>query len=119
MQITADEFNAILNNLDYPVVVAGQLNTPIETDLPPETIEAYKALHTYYPTTVVTNSANADMQLDYVADTELYIKKELEKIVSTQIQKTANLLSLMPLSTQAAMIENDTNNILDNMEVEK
>lgn len=55
MQITADEFNAILNNLDYPVVVAGQLNTPIETDLPPETIEAYKALHTYYPTTVVLN----------------------------------------------------------------
>lgn len=119
MQITADEFNAILNNLDYPVVIAGQLVTPIETDLPPETIEAYKALRTYYPTTVVTNSANADMQLDYVADTQLYIKKELEKIVSTQIQKTANLLSLMPLSTQAAMIENDTNNILDNMEVEK
>jgi hypothetical protein len=119
MQITADELNAILNNLDYPVVVAGQLNTPIETDLPPETIAAYKVLHTYYPTTVVTNNANADMQLDYVADTKLYIKKELEKIVSTQIQKTANLLSLMPLSTQAAMIENDTNNILDNMEVEK
>lgn len=119
MQITADEFNAILNNLDYPVVMAGQLVTPIETDLPPETIEAYKALHTYYPTTVVTNNANADMQLDYVADTQLYIKKELEKIVSTQIQKTANLLSLMPLSTQAAMVENDTNNILDNMEVEK
>lgn len=116
MQITADELNAILNNLDYPVVVAGQLNTPIETDLPPETIAAYKVLHTYYPTTVVTNNANADMQLDYVADTQLYIKKELEKIVSTQIQKTANLLSLMPLETQAAMVENDTNNILENME---
>ena len=96
-----------------------EITEPIETDLTPEEIAAYKALHTYYPTTVVTNNANADMQLDYVADTQLYIKKELEKIVSTQIQKTANLLSLMPLSTQAAMIENDTNNILDNMEVEK
>ena len=96
-----------------------EITEPIETDLTPEEIAAYKALHTYYPTTVVTNNANADMQLDYVADTQLYIKKELEKIVSTQIQKTANLLSLMPLSTQAAMIDNDTNNILDNMEVEK
>ena len=119
MQITADELNAILNNLDYPVAIAGQLNTPIETDLPPETIEAYKALHTYYPTTVVTNNANADMQLDYVADTKLYIDKKIKEHVTANIQKTANLLSLMPLSTQAAMIENDTNNILDNMEVEK
>lgn len=119
MQITADELNAILNNLDYPVAIAGQLNTPIETDLPPETIEAYKALHTYYPTTVVTNNANADMQLDYVADTKLYIDKKIKELVTANTQKTANLLSLMPLSTQAAMIENDTNNILDNMEVEK
>lgn len=95
------------------------LDTPIETDLPPETIAAYKALHTYYPTTVVTNNANADMQLDYVADTKLYIDKKIKELVTANIQKTANLLSLMPLSTQAAMIENDTNNILDNMEVEK
>lgn len=94
------------------------LQTPIEVNLTPEEIAAYKALHTYYPTTVVTNNANADMRLDYVADTKLYVKKELEKIVSTQIQKTANLLSLMPLETQAAMIDNDTNNILENMEVQ-
>lgn len=118
MQITADELNAILNNLDYPVAIAGQLNTPIETDLTPEEIKACKQLHTYYPTTVVTNSANADMQLDYVADTQLYIDKKIKEHVTANIQKTANLLSLMPLSTQAAMIENDTNNILDNMEAE-
>lgn len=103
------------NPLHYLV----ELNTPIETDLPPETIAAYKALHTYYPTTVVTNNANADMQLDYVADTKLYIDKKIKELVTANIQKTANLLSLMPLSTQAAMVENDTNNILDNMEVEK
>ena len=118
MQITADELNAILNNLDYPVAIAGQLNTPIETDLTPEEIKAYKQLHTYYPTTVVTNNANADMQLDYVADTKLYIDKKIKELVTANTQKTANLLSLMPLSTQAAMVENDTNNILDNMEVE-
>lgn len=103
------------NPLHYLV----ELNDAIEIDLPPETIEAYKALHTYYPTTVVSNNANADMQLDYVADTKLYIDKKIKEHVTENIQKTANLLSLMPLSTQAAMIENDTNNILDNMEVEK
>lgn len=118
MQITADELNAILNNLDYPVAIAGQLNTPIETDLTPEEIKVYKQLHTYYPTTVVTNSANADMQLDYVADTQLYIDKKIKEHVTANIQKTASLLSLMPLETQATMIENDTNNILENMEAQ-
>lgn len=56
------------------------------------------------------------MQLDYVADTKLYIDKKIKELVTANTQKTANLLSLMPLSTQAAMIENDTNNILENME---
>ena len=60
--------------------------------------------------------ANADMQLDYVADTKLYTDKKIKELVTANTQKTANLLSLMPLETQAAMIDNDTNNILENME---
>lgn len=96
-----------------------EITEPIETDLTPEEIAAYKALHTYAGTTVVTNDSGAYMELSYVADTELYIDKKLKELVTANIQKTANLLSLMPLSTQAAMIENDTNNILDNMEAEK
>lgn len=95
------------------------LKEPTFEPLPEEIQQKFKSLHTYYPTTVVTNSANADMQLDYVADTKLYIDKKIKELVTANIQKTANLLSLMPLSTQAAMIENGTNNILDNMEVEK
>ena len=116
--MTEEELNKkispILNDIEILVAIK-----PTFEPLPPETIEAYKALHTYYPTTVVTNNANADMQLDYVADTKLYIDKKIKELVTANTQKTANLLSLMPLSTQAAMIENDTNNILDNMEVEK
>lgn len=116
--MTEEELNKkispILNDIEILVAIE-----PTFEPLPPETIEAYKALHTYYPTTVVTNNANADMQLDYVADTKLYIDKKIKELVTANIQKTANLLSLMPLSTQAAMIENGTNNILDNMEVEK
>lgn len=92
------------------------LKEPTFEPLPEEIQQKFKSLHTYYPTTVVTNNANADMQLDYVADTKLYTDKKIKELVTANTQKTANLLSLMPLSTQAAMIENDTNNILENME---
>lgn len=88
------------------------------TPLPQEQQEAIRALQTYYPTTVVSNSEDAEMQLSYVADTKNYTDRKIEQAVSAQVQNLANLLSLMPLSTQAAMIEADTNNILD-MEVQK
>ena len=117
-ETTIEENNAaVLKYLEtHPLYFVAQLNVPVFEPLPEETQQKFKALHTYYPTTVVTNNANADMQLDYVADTKLYIDKKIKELVTANTQKTANLLSLMPLSTQAAMIENDTNNILENME---
>ena len=42
------------------------LKTPIERDLTPEEIAAYKALRTYGPTTVITNDAGAGMEATYV-----------------------------------------------------
>lgn len=102
-----------------PLYFVAQLETPKFEPFSDEIQQLFNALHTNYPTTVATNNAWAEMELTYIADTKLYVKKELEKIVSAQIQDIANLLSLMPLSTQAAMIEADTNNILDNMEVQK
>lgn len=44
------------------------LATPIERDLTPEEIAAYKALRTYGPTTVITNDAGAGMEVTYVAE---------------------------------------------------
>lgn len=41
------------------------LATPIRTPLPPETIAAYKKLHTYSPTTTVINDAGAGMSVGY------------------------------------------------------
>ena len=64
---TADELNAFLNSLGFPLVFAGQLATPIETDLPAEEIAAYKALHTYSPATTVSNDAGAWMKVGYKA----------------------------------------------------
>lgn len=50
---------------DNPLTFLCQLITPIETDLPAEEIAAYKALHTYSPTTTVSNDAEAWMKLTY------------------------------------------------------
>ena len=62
---SAEELNNLLNSLEFPVVFVGQLATPIETDLTAEEIAAYKALHTYSPTTTVSNDAAAWMKVGY------------------------------------------------------
>ena len=93
------------------------MKDPDYTDIPQETLVAYKKLHSNYPSTVIQNDSGAGMELSYVADTKNYTDNKIKEAVSAQTQSLANLLSLMPLSTQAAMIETDTNNILDNMEV--
>ena len=77
---TSDELNAFLNSLGFPLVFAGQLATPIETDLPAEEIAAYKALHTYSPTTTVSNDAVAWMKVGYYGLTTIQ-KLEKEAIV--------------------------------------
>lgn len=45
----------------------------IETDLTPDEIAAYRALHTNYPTTTITNDESAHMAVSYVADTKAYV----------------------------------------------
>ena len=111
-----EEFKAWLS--ENPLTLEYETETTEFVPLPQEQQEAIRALQTYYPTTVVSNSEDAEMQLSYVADTKNYTDRKIEQAVSAQVQNLANLLSLMPLSTQAAMIEADTNNILD-MEVQK
>ena len=54
--------------VDNPTTLMYMLGTPIEINLTPEEIAAYKALRTYGPTTVITNDAGAGMEVTYVAD---------------------------------------------------
>lgn len=84
---------------------------------------AIRALKTYYPTTVITadgGELDPDIKVTYTADTKNYVDNKVSTKVASIIRQyrlnTANLLSLMPMETQAAMIENDTNNILENAE---
>lgn len=117
VELTLDAYKQYL--ADNPLHVLYKTETTEFIPLPQSEQNAIRALQTYYPTTVVSNSEDAEMELSYVADTKNYTDRKIEEAVSAQTQSLANLLSLMPLSTQAAMIEADTNNILDNMEVQK
>lgn len=63
-----------------------ELNDPIETDLPPEVIEAYKQLHTNYPTTVLTNDSGAGMELTYIADTKTYVDTKIAGICTAIVK---------------------------------
>ena len=91
--------------------------------IPQSEQNAIRALKTYYPTTVITTDGgelDPDIKVTYTADTKNYIDNKVSAKVASIIRQyrlnTANLLSLMPMETQAAMIENDTNNILENAE---
>lgn len=99
--------------LENPLTVLYVLDEPVIEELPEEVKQQLSALQTYYPTTIVMNDANAEMEVTYVADTKNYIDNKLKELVTANMQNTANLLSLMPISVQAEMIENDTNRILE------
>ena len=61
------------------------LATPIERDLSPEEIAAYKSLHTYSGITVVTNDSGAGMSLTYTVDTKKYIDEKIAAISAAMI----------------------------------
>lgn len=118
---TVDEFKAWL--IENPLKIAYETTNPEFIPLPQSEQNAIRALKTYYPTTVITvdgGEVDPDIKVTYTADTKNYIDGKVSAKVASIIRQyrlnTANLLSLMPMETQAAMIENDTNNILENAE---
>lgn len=66
-----------------PVVVLYALSTPTETPLSAEEIQAYKALHTNYPSTTIYNDGNTEMDVAYLtgAVQELGIK-EMQDLIN-------------------------------------
>lgn len=120
------DFKAHLSDLNEkgdPIMVVSSAAETEFVPLPQSEQNAIRNLTTYYPSTTLTNDQGCVMELDYVADTKLYIDNKVSAKVASIISQyqlnTANLLSLMPMETQAAMIENDTNNILNNLESEE
>ena len=106
-----------------PLTMVFKTESATFVPLPQSEQNAIRALKTYYPTTVITvdgGEVDPDIKVTYTADTKNYIDNKVSAKVASIIRQyrlnTANLLSLMPMETQAAMIENDTNNILENAE---
>ncbi len=121
---TVDEFKAWL--IENPLKIAYETTNPEFIPLPQSEQNAIRALKTYYPTTVITadgGELDPDIKVTYTADTKNYIDGKVSAKVASILRQyqadTANLLSLMPMETQATMIENDTNNILNNLESEE
>ena len=78
---TVEKFKELIAGTKIQYVLA----TPIETPLTPEEIAAYKSLHTYSGTTVVTNDSGAGMSLTYTVDTKKYIDEKIAAISAAMI----------------------------------
>ena len=63
-----------------PITLQYVLATPIETDLSEAQIQAYKSLTTFKPTSIISNDANAQMEVEYACDTKTYIDNKLQEI---------------------------------------
>ena len=77
---TVDELNAFLvqKNTEGNPVEFYYIKNPIETPLPEEELTAYRALHTYDGTTVVSTAEDvAGLEVKYVADAQKYIDNRL------------------------------------------
>lgn len=124
VELTPDAYKQYL--ADNPLHVLYKGDSEEFVPLPEEEQNAIRALKTYYPTTVITadgGELDPDIKVTYTADTKNYIDGKVSAKVASILRQyqadTANLLSLMPMETQETMIENDTNNILNNLESEE
>ena len=79
---TVSDVNALKNWLKAnPVEILVPLAAPIETDIPEETMTAYRNLYTNYPSTVIQNDSGAGMEVEYVADTKQFILDQIKALV--------------------------------------
>lgn len=68
-----------------PITLQYVLATPIETDLSEAQIQAYKSLTTFKPTSIISNDANAQMEVEYTCDTKTYIDNKLREIAQALV----------------------------------
>lgn len=83
------EANAWLSDNDFRFAYV--LETPIETQIPEDELAAYAALHTYKPNTTIYNDADAQMEVNYQADTKLYIDKQFAELRNAIVSLGGNI----------------------------
>lgn len=70
---------------EHPLKVMTYLDTPIETDLTEAQIQAYKSLTTFKPTSIISNDANAQMNVEYAADTKTWVTNKINTLIKEAI----------------------------------
>lgn len=76
---TVSDFKAKISNSNITAIYP--LKAPIETDIPEETMTAYRKLYTNSPTTVIQNGDNAYMEVDYATYTCRANKEDVKDLV--------------------------------------
>lgn len=94
--MTAEELNELFVGMiasENPPVILDQLETPIETDLTPEQLQAYAALKTYAPSTTIQTDSTpaAGLAVRYVADAQKYIDGKLSTINTQLLEVKTNV----------------------------
>ena len=79
-----------MSTVDWTAVIP--LATPIETPLTSDILSMYSMLHTNYPVTTVLNDSGAGMEMQYNADTQLYIDNKIAEVLASIANTNAQLL---------------------------
>lgn len=88
-----DAFNKKLQDAVFYFTYKGIPET--ETDLLEKQLEAYRTLHTNYPTTKVSTDSTpqAGLEMEYVADTKSYIDKKFEELQKALVNTNTQVLN--------------------------
>ena len=65
---------------EKPLTLIYAIETPIETPIPEDELQAYRELHTNYPNTTILNDSGAYMKLTYGTDTKTYIDNKFAEL---------------------------------------
>lgn len=84
---TEPDFRAWLAS--NPITLQYVFATPIETDLSEAQIQACKSLTTFKPTSIISNDANAQMEVEYACDTKTYIDNKLQEIAQALVESAS------------------------------
>lgn len=64
-----------------PITLQYVLATPIETDLSEAQIQAYKSLTTFKPTSIISNGAGAQMEVEYACNTKTWVTNKINTLI--------------------------------------
>lgn len=74
---------------EHPLKVMTYLDTPVETDLSEEQLQAYRSIRSNKPTTIFSNDAGAQMDVSYAIDTKTYIDNKFAELASAIVSSAS------------------------------